>query len=98
MGEALSGVNVSEMVCEVVPTFAIPSTVFQFEDPCGPLGANGKNNSDGALVTGTALVTPMSAPPGSFVVRDALIATFEVIETRSVLSSSFTSPSRKEPG
>ena len=95
-GDPVSGLKVIEIVCDAVAILAIPKNVFQFDVPWGPVGVYGKNNSDGALAVGTALVKPISAPPGNCVVSEALTATLELIETRSMLSSGLRSPNRKE--
>src|SRR5215471_18112211 len=91
-----SPLKVIETVCDDVPTFVIPRNVFQTDPPCCPAGANGKNKLEGALAVETAFVNPISAPPGNFVISEALTGTLEVTRTASMLSSLFKSPRRKD--
>src|SRR5262245_38607870 len=98
IGDPLSVVNVRPMVCDVDEMFATPITVVQLDVPCGPFGAKGKSNVDGAPDTAPALVRPMSSPPGKIVVTAALTAMLAVMETKRIPASSLRSPKRNDDG
>src|SRR5215468_731331 len=97
-GAPASDVKVRDTVCEVEARFEMPRYVVQFEVPCGPFGAKGKNSVDGAPEVSVAFVRPMSRPPGNCVVNAALTLTSALMDTKSILLSLSTSPSRREVG